>query len=80
MGGTFGVVIRHQELWSIGLKNEAIGLGICLVIGTTVFDSVVDCTQCEMLLSNLCAFKICDLHLYVLLFYRFAVRFCDVSI
>lgn len=30
---TFGTVIRDRELWTMGLKNELIGLAICFVTG-----------------------------------------------
>lgn len=33
LGGTFGWVIQHRELCRLGVKNELIGLGICLVVG-----------------------------------------------
>ena len=46
MGGTFGAVIRYHELWSIGLKNEAIGLSICLAIGMSFHGVILHHLAC----------------------------------
>ncbi len=34
LGGTFGYVIGNRDLARLGLKNELIGLGLCLLFGT----------------------------------------------
>ena len=33
LGWVFGVVIGNRDLWMLGVKNELIGLSICLICG-----------------------------------------------
>ena len=34
MGGTFGWVIKNGELMKMGIRNELVGLTLCLTCGT----------------------------------------------
>ncbi len=36
LGGVFGLAVKDKTLWRLGVKNETISLGICLLVGKLV--------------------------------------------
>jgi len=44
VGFTFGAIIKNQNLWRISIRNELIGLSICVLFGKSL---LLSCNFCS---------------------------------